>query len=80
MNEREQYEQVCKGAFEHIAKKLDRIDTWLRGNGDPGLMTRMDRIEQVHRKSVKAFWTLFGAGTATVIGLVGTLVARLLHI
>lgn len=46
MDENERYEQVCKPSFENSNKKLDKILYLLEGNGKPGLLTRVDRVEQ----------------------------------
>ena len=41
MPEVEHYEQELGS----INEKLDRIDTFLRGNGQPGVNVRLDRLE-----------------------------------
>ena len=60
----DQYEKICKGEFDQIHKKLDKIDISLRGNGKPGIMTRLDRLEQTKILLGKLFWIVLGvAGT-----------------
>ena len=41
--------ETCRNAFSGIHKKLDDIDEAIRGNGRPGLNTRLDRLEQFAR-------------------------------
>ena len=42
----DQYDKICKEEFKDIHDKLDSIDVSLRGNGKPGIITRLDRLEQ----------------------------------
>jgi len=74
MNEEEQYERVCKGEFAEIGSKLDRIDSALRGNGKPGINTRLDRLEQDAKRISRVVWIVCGAG----VTVVGALLVRLL--
>lgn len=57
----EQYEAVCKDEFAQINRKLDTLDNAIRGNGNPGLNSRMRRIEEVINIGVKRRWLWFGA-------------------
>lgn len=59
MTEDERYEQVCKPSFDATNKKLDKILYLLEGNGKPGLLTRMDRVEQniIHATGVLGWLT-----------------------
>ena len=60
----EQYENVCKGEFAELHKKLDGMDEAIRGNGKPGIQTRLDRLEQEKLTRSKVTWFLLGiAGT-----------------
>jgi hypothetical protein len=57
-----------------IDVKIDRVLALLDGGpGEPGLRMRVDRIEQSHVTSGKAFWLAL----TTALGLIGTLVSRL---
>ncbi|HPC65337.1 MAG TPA: hypothetical protein P5175_06260 [Anaerohalosphaeraceae bacterium] len=38
----EQYENVCKGEFAELHKKLDGLDEAIRGNGKPGIQVRLE--------------------------------------
>ena len=40
------YDYKCKGEFERINESLSRIEKSLHGNGKPGVLTRLDRMEQ----------------------------------
>ena len=44
--ESEQYKEVCRGEFGAIHGKLDKMDEAIRGNGKPGIQTRLDRLER----------------------------------
>lgn len=51
MNENERYEQICRPAFDATEKKLDKILYLLQGNGSPGIITRIDRLEQKYQSA-----------------------------
>ena len=69
--ESEQYKNVCKGEFQSIHTKLDKMDEAIRGNGRPGIQTRLDRIERFQH----FIWFLCGAaltaGIAAVVRSIG---------
>ena len=73
--ETEQYDKVCKGAFERIFGLLTAIDVALRGDpeGDqrPGVMTRLDRLERTAGARAKFFWMLAGSLIAVAVPLIG---------
>lgn len=47
---------------EEQGKKLDRIEKVLSGEGDtPGMVVRVDRVEQTQKRQGKAFWLLLAA-------------------
>ena len=60
-DESTQYERVCKGEFAAIHVKLDRMDEAIRGNGKPGLNTRLDRLEQDAKRQARLVWLIVGA-------------------
>ena len=62
----EQYEDVCKGEFAELHKKLDSMDSAIRGNGKPGIQLRLDRLEQEKLFRSKAIWFLLGIGGAVL--------------
>jgi len=69
MSEADQYERVCKHEFVEIGGKLDKIDAVLRGNGKPGINTRLDRLEQDAKRISRVVWLVCGA-CVTVAGAV----------
>lgn len=58
---------------EPVEKCVERIQYSLNGNGQPGLKTRIDRLENLTRTFLKALWVLFTAiaalATKAVVGL-----------
>ena len=60
----QQYEDVCKGEFAELHKKLDSMDQAIRGNGKPGIQLRLDRLEQEKLFRSKVIWFLLGLGGA----------------
>lgn len=58
--------------FEAIHEKLDRLDEAIRGNGKPGILIRLDRLEQDARRQSRLIWLIVGAViTAMTSGIVG---------
>ena len=57
----EQYETICKGEFGELHTKLDRMDIAIRGNGKPGLNTRLDRLEQDAKRQGRLIWLVVGS-------------------
>lgn len=58
--------------FEAIHEKLDRLDEAIRGNGKPGILIRLDRLEQDAKRQSRLIWLIVGAViTATTSGIVG---------
>ena len=70
-DETEQYKDICKGEFGAIHGKLDKMDEAIRGNGRPGIQTRLDRIERFQH----VIWFITGAaitaGIAAAIQWIG---------
>ena len=59
------YNLHCKGEFQRINDTLSRIDKSLNGNGKPGVLTRMDRVEHAtgqcverHRQEASRHWDI----------------------
>ena len=46
---------------EVIHTKLDRLDEAVRGNGKPGILIRLDRLEQDAKRQSKLVWLIVGA-------------------
>ena len=66
-----QYESICRDEFAKVHRKLDKLDEAVRGNGKPGILIRLDRLEQDAKRQAKLTWLLIGA---TVAGGVSFLV------
>jgi len=56
-----QYENICKDEFTQVHTKLDKLDESIRGNGKPGILVRLDRLEQRDAKRNKFFWIVVGS-------------------
>lgn len=52
-------EKLVNRLSTEINVRLDRIETNIRGNGQPGLMTRIDRIEQKDEMRGRHFWVIW---------------------
>ena len=66
----------CEKHFEEIHRKLDRLDEAVRGNGRPGILIRLDRLEQDAKRQAKLIWLIMGAvatglSSAIVIWIAG---------
>lgn len=79
MTECSQFEH-CQKQFESLHEKLDRLDEAIRGtpgNGSrPGILVRLDRLEQDAKRQSKLIWLIVGAvitasGSAAVALIVG---------
>ena len=63
-------EKQVEHGFAKICTRLDQLDDAIRGNGDgrPGIILRLDRLEGSQARRSRWFWVLFG--------LVGALAVR----
>ena len=59
------YEAVCRAEFAEIKHKLDQLDEALRGNGRPGVNTRLQLLEADAARRARWGWLL----AAGVVGL-----------
>ena len=57
----DQYERFCRGEFGEVKGQLAQIDKALRGNGEPGIVTRLDRLEVAARLRSRFAWFIAGA-------------------
>jgi hypothetical protein len=48
-------------------RTLGKLEAAIHGNGQPGLITRVDRIEHLARGLVKAVWLLTAATTTAAV-------------
>ncbi len=53
----------CEKVTGVITGKLDKLDEAIRGNGKPGLIVRMDRIERGIGLMMRLGWLLLGVVT-----------------
>lgn len=53
--------EVCREGFDVIFEKLDRLDEAIRGNGKPGILRRLDRLEAMEAARSRVLWMVFGA-------------------
>ena len=51
----------CKTSFEVLFAKIDKLDEAIRGNGKPGILIRLDRLEQSAKTQSKLIWLIIGA-------------------
>jgi len=71
-----QYEKVCKEEFGAMHTKLDKMDEAIRGNGKPGIQTRLDRLEQDAAVRSKLLWLIAGSSITGAISLVFAVVMQ----
>ena len=68
----------CREEFKIVFAKLDRIDVSLRGNGKPGILLRLDRLERPERARSRVRWAVVTACIASGVGAaVAAIVAKL---
>ncbi len=69
-----EHKEACQREFETINRKLDRLDEAIRGNGRPGIQTRLDRLEQNADRQSRLMWIIMGAmATAMASGVAGVI-------
>lgn len=59
------FRAACQREFEELQRKLDRLDEAIRGNGKPGIVLRLDRLEQDTRRQSRLIWLILGSGITT---------------
>ena len=69
-------EKHCQQQFDILFEKLDRIDVAIRGNGKPGIIVRLDRLEQSARSQAKLIWLLIGAVAAGLTTAIATILVN----
>jgi hypothetical protein len=71
-------EKHCQQQFDILFEKLDRIDVAIRGNGKPGIIVRLDRLEQSAKSQAKLIWLLAGAVAAGLTTAIATILVNFL--
>jgi hypothetical protein len=71
-----QYEKVCKDEFGSMHTKLDKMDEAIRGNGKPGIQTRLDRLEQDAAVRSKLLWLITASAITGAVSLVVTVILQ----
>ena len=67
---KDQYEEICRREFKEINRKLDQMDRAVRGNGKPGILIRLDRLEQSESTRNKLLWLIAGSAATVAVGLI----------
>ncbi len=55
--------------FDELHNKLDRLDHAIRGNGEPGINIRLDRLEQNAIRHARWMWLIAGAGVTSLVNI-----------
>ena len=63
----------CHKRFDLLFEKLDKLDASIRGNGKPGILLRLDRLEQDAKRQSKLIWLIVGAGITVAATVITTL-------
>ena len=69
-------EKHCQQQFDILFEKLDRLDEAIRGNGKPGIIVRLDRLEQSAKSQAKIIWLLVGAVAAGLTTAITTILVN----
>jgi hypothetical protein len=70
----DQWNDVCRSAFEKIERKIDRIDEAVRGNGKPGLNQRVADLEAMERRRSRLMWIVIAAVVVSSVNLAVSLI------
>lgn len=62
----------CHEQFSTINRKLDKLDEAIRGNGHPGILMRLDRLERSEIARGRMFWIVTGSAAALILKSVMT--------
>jgi len=63
------FSDECHREFKQTREAIQRIDEAIRGNGKPGLVTRMTLVEDTISSMKKLMWLVIGTAITTVGGL-----------
>ncbi|MAX24994.1 MAG: hypothetical protein CMJ19_10865 [Phycisphaeraceae bacterium] len=73
MNQCNQTESGACQQFKELHDKLDRLDHAIRGNGEPGINIRLDRLEQNAIRHARWMWLIAGAGVTSLVNILFSL-------
>ena len=73
MNQCVQNENDSCSQFDELHNKLDRLDHAIRGNGEPGINIRLDRLEQNAIRHTRWMWLIAGAGVTSLVNILFSL-------
>jgi hypothetical protein len=74
MNQCNQQDVGSAQQFKELHDKLDRLDHAIRGNGEPGINIRLDRLEQNAIRHARWMWLIAGAGVTSMVNILFSLV------
>ncbi len=72
--EYEQYETFCKTEFADLKTAINKLDNSIRGNGKPGLLVRIDRLEQAEEVRSKLLWLIAASVVTSTVSLIASLI------
>lgn len=75
-----QYEKFCRDEFAELHKKLDRLDTAIRGNGRLGIITRIDRLERTEAVRNKLLWLIAGSSITAAMSLLAAVIVQIIKL
>ncbi len=75
-----QYEKYCRDEFAELHKKLDRLDTAIRGNGRLGIITRIDRLERTEAVRNKLLWLIAGSSITAAMSLLVAVIVQIIKL
>ena len=70
----EELDRLHRQEIAEIHEKLDRLDEAIRGNGKPGINTRLDRLEASERTRSRLLWIIAGAVVSLAVSALWKLV------
>lgn len=73
-NAEEELDRLHRLEIAEIHEKLDRLDEAIRGNGKPGINTRLDRLEASERTRSRLLWIIAGAVVSLAVSALWKLV------
>ena len=66
----EQYTDVCRSEFAAIRRSIEKLDESIRGNGKPGITTRLDRIDTAARGLSRLVWLVIGSSLSIIVAII----------